>query len=180
MLKLIKFILTIQALVNVATLPSTKTPTTLFDKVMGFIVYTTSSLYVFLGVIHFLKVNEHNIIGLFFIEDSDYLLFKILVTALSNFFELNKGNHGALRVLANALIFTLYENKVAFFNLIFSNVLFTEIYVPGIRIAYNNIFQGKELHFLNLEIDKLKNGLYYLVALYFVSVVIMTQKHKLY
>jgi hypothetical protein len=176
MLKIVKYFLTIQALINVGTI-NNNVPTNTFDKVMNFICYTFSSFYIFIEVNNFLKLNESNIVGLLFIDKFDYLLLKVLTTAVSNFMELYKGNQGVVRVLTNITLFTMYENKNVFFSLMIANIVFTEIVVPIIKIFYNSIFLGKEIYQLRSEKERLINGVYYLIVMYFAVVVIITQKN---
>jgi len=179
MLKLVEYILAIQALINVGTINDI-VPKNTFDKTIYFITYTFSYLYIFIEVNNFLNSNESNIVRIFFIKNSDYLLLKVLVTIMSNVMELYKGNEGLIRVLSNLALCVLYDNKTTYFNITFSNVIFREIVIPIIRIIYNNIFLGKDINLLISEKDKLVNGIYYLTAIYFLSVVIMLQNHKLF
>jgi len=172
MLKIVEFILKIQALINVGTIYTP--PINTFDKIMNFITYTFSSLYIFIGFNNLLKLNESYIVKLLFIENFDYLLLKILVTNVSNFMELYKGN--IVRVLINAAMYNFYNNKNTFFNLMFSGILFREIVIPSIIITYNNIFLGKDIYLVESEKNKLINCLYYLSAIYFL-VIVITQKY---
>jgi len=177
MLKIIQYILAIQALINIGKI-NIPVATNTFDKVINFINHIFSSLYIFIKVNNFLNLYENNIVKFLFIENSDYLLLKVLVTIVSNFREINKGDRGLITVMLNSALFIMHENKNIFFSLMFSNVVFSEIVLPWIKIAYNSIFLGKDLVFLKPQKDKLLNGIYYLTSMYFFVVVIMTRKYS--
>lgn len=177
MLRLVHYIITVQSLINVSAInpPVLTNP---IDKVVNFIIWTFSSLFLFIQVNNFLVDNESNIIKILFIENSDYLLFKTCVAFLFNAMNLQQGTKGLFKILTNIWIYCLYENKDIFFHLTFSHIVFTEVVLPWIKIAYNTIILGKDKLLLNDKINRLSNGLYYLSAMYLLIIVIMTRKYR--
>ncbi len=176
MLKLVEYIFTIQALINVGTI----SPPVLennFDKIVNFFTYVFSSLYLFIRVNDFISTNESNIINLLFIDNYDYLLFKVFVTIGSNLINLQEGNKGITKVFGNLILYSMYENKIKYFSLMFSDAIFTHIVLPWIKIAYNYIFLGKQMYHLTEQKKKMTDGLTWLSAIYLLMVIIMTRKH---
>jgi len=174
MLKLIQYVLAIQALISVGT-TNPPVSTHFFDKAINFFTYTFSSLYIFIQVNNFLVTNESYIVDLLFFEYFDYLLFQTSVVLVFNFMEFQKGINGLINVLINALLFALYKNKITFLNLIFSTFIFSEIAIPFIRVVYNTVFLDRYL-VLNEQRNKLNNGICFLSGIYFLVLITMMQR----
>ncbi len=171
MLKLFQFIFTFQALINIAKINvSTSSP---FDTFITFIIFYTSSLYIYILLNNFANFYESDIIKIFFIKDYDYLILKMLVTFSYKIFKLFNRTQELTNVLSIIALYYLYEDKTNFFNMIFLNIIFTEIFIPSIRILYFNIFLNK---ILIEEKNRLIDGLKCLGIGYLIVTIIMTYR----
>lgn len=132
-----------------------------------------SSIYFRLRFFRWLETVHLDIIRIFFIHPTDFTIYKILAVG-ANFYT----SFESKSIWEHVIIGILYNNFDQWLEFSFANLLFVNLFTPIVQIGVNDIiFRLPDV--TKTVKEKYKNSVVLLTIVYFVTILIMSYKHKL-
>jgi hypothetical protein len=176
MLKLFQLLFILSGLIGIGTIDITT------NQRLNYVLTTfwqiISMIYMIILFSTVLETNTESIIDIFFINELDYKLFKLVLIMAHNFMI---GFVDPLRTnefYFNMFLLLVSDSLGSFVNSIYRTFLFFDLFRPIVIIVYNNLLLGKSYNSTSKYFKSLCYGSQLLAIVYFLNIGLMLVKHN--